>query len=381
MQTAANINRILIDVFSLKRQGVLHEISSQREFYQQFSAELIKGIHTKGVLCEIGNRLISLADHAYALRQMTAVEQVSQLLLNLPLSRQYERIGQYYQALSVKRYGKFEEARTLLERVAEDAPLRYRARAILTIGATFYERADFNSALPYYAEANRAAACNNWCDPLTIVQTQRMIAVLKSIDGDPHSALADLKRLLPLARMVGSVYPFDYYNHWNSLAVELMETGQLEEAEQACQIALASTFANSYPEYRETRDEISLKGYRASRSVIVVNQRLPKLDNVVSMPIREQSESISSEKPIRPFFHQQAGVTFMQEWKTNMVKKRDGDKKDDKPKEELDDREMLLKIVQISTQKGLPDVALQEMVDALENIAAKYTQKDDKTDK
>jgi hypothetical protein len=64
-----------------------------------------------------------------------------------------------------------------------------------------------------------------------------------------------------------------------------------------------------------------------------------------------------------------------------MVKERNGDKKDDKPSEKLDDREMLLKIVQISTKKGLPDAALQEMVDALESIAAKYTQKDDKTDK
>jgi hypothetical protein len=64
-----------------------------------------------------------------------------------------------------------------------------------------------------------------------------------------------------------------------------------------------------------------------------------------------------------------------------MVKERNGDKKDDKPTGELDDREMLLRIVQISTQKGLPDEALMEMVDALEKIAAKYTQKDDKTDK
>jgi hypothetical protein len=99
------------------------------------------------------------------------------------------------------------------------------------------------------------------------------------------------------------------------------------------------------------------------------------------MPLREHGESISSDKSIRPFLHQRAGVTILQDWKSNMVKKRNGDKKDNKPTEELDDREMLLKIVQISTQKGLPDAALLEMVDSLEKIAAKYTNKDDKTDK
>jgi hypothetical protein len=99
------------------------------------------------------------------------------------------------------------------------------------------------------------------------------------------------------------------------------------------------------------------------------------------MPVREHGESIGSEKPIRPFFHQRAGVTILQDWKSDMAKKRNGDKKDNKPTEELDDREMLLKIVQISTQKGLPDEALLEMVDALEKIAAKYTKKgDDKDD-
>ena len=113
--------------------------------------------------------------------------------MNLPLLQQYEKIGQYYRALVIKRQGRFAEARTLLERVVEDAPLRYRARAMLTIGAAFYDNADFHSALPLYIEANRAAAHNNWCDPLTAVISRRMIAVLKSLNGDHRGALDDQK--------------------------------------------------------------------------------------------------------------------------------------------------------------------------------------------
>lgn len=380
MQTAANINRILIDVFSLKRQGELQEVSSQREFYQQFSAELIKGIHAKGVLCEIGNRLINLADHAYVLRQMDAVEQVSHILLELPLPREFRSVADYYQAYCLKRRGQFDEARILFERAADEAPIKYRARAMVGLGSIAFDSGDFQSALPFYIEASKTAIHSQAFDPLTAFFTQHIFPVLKSIDGDHRGAIADMERMLPLVRTVSSIYPPMRYNYFNSLAVELAEAGRLDEAARACQITLASPFANSYPEWRETGDDIALRGYRASRSVVVVNRRVPKSDNVVSMPVREHSESISSEKPIRPFFHQQAGVTFIREWKANMVKKRNGDKKDNKPTEELDDREMLLKIVQISTQKGLPDAALLEMVEALEQIAAKYNKKDDKND-
>lgn len=46
----------------------------------------------------------------------------------------------------------------------------------------------------------------------------------------------------------------------NSLAVELFAVWRLEEAKNVSQIVLASPFASPYPEYRETREEIALKG-------------------------------------------------------------------------------------------------------------------------
>lgn len=372
MNAAANTpgtNRFLIDIFSFKRLAELQRTTSPAEFYQQIASELIKGIYAKQALTDLGNRLITLAENAYAVRQVNTIEQVSQMLLNLPLPRQYEKVGRYYYALSIKRRGRFAEARKILEQVAEDAPLRYRARATLTIGATYYESGDFSSALPFYIEANRAAAYDNWCDPLTSVQTERMIAVLKSIDGDHPSALADLRKLLPLARIIGVTYPYDLYNHVNSLAVELAEAHQLEEAQYYGRIILASPFADVYPEYRETWDDIALRRRRASRSVVSLAQPALKAENVFHLPAPDHSNSTGSEKSYRSPFHQQASVTVLKAWKEGkMVKEPNGDEKKD---EAMDDRDVFMEIMRLSSQQGMSSKRLWEILEAVRRVTSK----------
>lgn len=381
MQTANRNSLALIDFFSFKRVAEMQSAISHGEFYQYIVSELTKGICTRQVFADLGNRLIDFAEYAYALRRMDIVEMASQFLLNLPLDSEYQSVGSYYGVLCVYQKGRFAEARGLLERLAQELPPKFRAKALVAMSATFYRSNDFQSYLSLCLEAGRATACNNFYDPQIAITVQRNIALYKSIDGNHRGALADLENMFPLVNAVSRWQPYLFYEHLNSFAVELGEVGRLKEARNVCRIVLASPLANAYPEWRETGDEIALRGYRASRSVVVVNQRVPRIENVLPMPVREHSDSISSDKPISPFFHKRSGVTFLQEWKSKMAKERNGDKKDDKPTEELDDREMLLKIVQISTQKGLPDVALMEMVDALEKIAAKYKQKNDKTDK
>ena len=371
MQTAAKINRFLIDIFSFSKEACSQGVISPSEFYQQIVSELIKGVYRKQTLIDAADRLITLADNAYAFRQMDVLERTSQLLMKLPLPSRYEKIGQYYQALVIKRQGKFAEARMLLERVVEDAPLRYRARAILAIGATFYERADCKSALPFYVEANRVAAHSNWCDPLTIVRTRRMITVLKSIDGDHRGALADLRSMLPLARMVGSVHPQDYHNHLNSLAVELMEAGQIEEAEQACRITLASPYASAYPEYRETWDDLQSRGYRASRSVVAFTRKTLNSDNLARLPVREADSDPGSSSLAPEYAEQPARVLSYMDWKKNMVKEPNGTPQDDKPSETLDDREKMLRIIQIVSQPDRTGQELGDILKAVEKIILK----------
>jgi hypothetical protein len=139
-------------------------------------------------------------------------------------------------------------------------------------------------------EAGRAAAYQDSYDPQTFLTSQRNIAVLKSIDGDHRGAFSDLEKLLPLARVVGRWQPYLFYEHLNSLAVELCEVARIEEARNVSRIVLASPFAHAYPEWRETSDEIELRGWRPSRSTVVVTQIAPvtqetnEIKNLVTLP-------------------------------------------------------------------------------------------------
>jgi hypothetical protein len=106
-----------------------------------------------------------------------------------------------------------------------------------------------------------------------------MAAVINSKEGNHGDAVGLLENIFPLARQMRSWQPHVYHDYLNSLAVELCEVGRLEEARNISQIVLASPLAPAYPEWRETRDEIELRGWRASRSVVAVTQSISEPEN------------------------------------------------------------------------------------------------------
>ena len=112
------------------------------------------------------------------------------------------------------------------------------------------------------------------CDLLTLAESQQMIAVIRSIHGDHKQALDDLEQLLPLVRVISKHYPSVYYQFLNSFAVELGEIGRINEAQSVCQITLASPFAQAYPQWLETRDELEAKRTAATPSIVAVSAAL-----------------------------------------------------------------------------------------------------------
>jgi hypothetical protein len=99
-----------------------------------------------------------------------------------------------------------------------------------------------------------------------------MIAVIKSIDGDHKGALEGLENLFPFVRLIALDSPHYYYAYFNARAVELGEIGRIEEAQQACRIALASPFHHQHSEMRRTAEEIAQKARRASRSTVAISR-------------------------------------------------------------------------------------------------------------
>jgi tetratricopeptide (TPR) repeat protein len=271
----------------------LRRALSRETYYQQLIGSLLtRSVNTKEGFETLGRQLANIAGNAYLSRQMDAVEQVSELMLALPTSNHLKSVAWYYHALSTKHNGDFKGARQILECMLESAPAQYKARALLSIGATYFDSGEVELSLPFYLAAGRAASQH---DPVTLIESQQGLAIVRSIHGDHKQALAHLERIFPLVRSIAKHCPMLFYSFLNSLAVELGQMGRISEAEAAVGIALASPFAAAYPEISETRDEIAAKRQSATHSVVAVgaaplpdtsSQFLPRRNRESRRPFR-----------------------------------------------------------------------------------------------
>jgi len=280
----------------------LQESTAPHSYYQRLIYSLLaRNLYTTESFQFLGGQLAEIARHAHLARQMDVVEQASQVMLALPISRELKAVAHYYQAICTWRRGHADEARRMLERVTEESTA-YRARAWLTIGATHFGQGKAETALPFYLAAGRAAGER---DLLTFAESQKMIAVVRSIHGDHRQALDGLERLFPLVRAIGKRYPALYYEFLNSLSIELGEVGRLDEANTACAIALASPFASAYPEFAETRDELEAKRTAATPSIVAIS---------VAPKTSSQAQPERNPKPIRalPFIRPARENRFLQ---------------------------------------------------------------------
>jgi hypothetical protein len=271
MQTAANTNRFLTGCSSslgltdseivVSRDGLLRHI---------VAGHLAQTVHSRKLFGKLANQLIAFAEQAYIVRNLPALEEASQILMNLPVDAA-RQIGTYYYSLAINRKGQRDQAETLLGKVANDGPVTYRARAIQSLGGNLHDKGKLDEALRLQLEALRAASDRDADGFQTTLKAHFEIAIVRSLDGDHSGALSHFEKLWPIVNHITRQNPLYFYLYHNAIAVELGEVGRFEEAEAACKIALASPFAAAYPEWSETRDEIAAKRQAASRSVVAIH--------------------------------------------------------------------------------------------------------------
>ena len=213
--------------------------------------------------------LIAKAEHAHALRDQSAIRKAGASLLSI--GSDCETIGLYYYALSLIRIGDHTQAEILLSQVISFGSDLFKRKSLITFGGNRYDNHNYSASSEAFKEAGRIKTT----DLASELRRSKMLAVLKSREGDHQGALTDLEKLQPLAKEVCSQHPVLYYDHLNSLAVELGELGRIEEARNICQVALASPFAIAYPEWRETGKELELRAYKPSRSKVFLKKSLP----------------------------------------------------------------------------------------------------------
>jgi hypothetical protein len=213
---------------------------------------------------------------------------------------------------------------------------------------------DIDSGLSYYREAVRYART-----PSALVSAAKSIAVIKAIEGDHKQALKELEGLIPIAKYTT---PKVYFDYLNSLAVETSEVGRTAEAQNISKFVLASPMAFAYPEWRETGQDLALRGYK-SRSSIPIIQSFP--GNIVQMPQREPSDT-----SIHPAIFGSAPVVGLKEWKEEkMVKEPNGD--DEELPKDMSVQQMAMKIIELITKNKDDESKLRDLLEQAMKIYSK----------
>lgn len=327
-------------------------------FLTKLTSLQISNVHHATLYRELGGKIVSLADHALELRQTENVRLLSEILSNMPGS--YGHIGQYYRAMCLKRTGQVAQARTLLEQCAQDqqTPLSYRSRALHAIGATYYEADTSDEALRYYLDAARAGFLAS--DLFSLTQSQWMVAVLKSVDGDHKNALQNLQALFPQVRLIAGSHPAYFYIYQNALAVELAEVGQIQAAQHASRIALASPFVHAYPEWQQTGTDLSIPA--RSRSVIQIAGFRLDSRNVLALP--PLSQRVVQSSPLRPG-EQTGKLLDYVRLKKKMVKEKNSEP--DENVDELERSDLIVRLLELTSKDDVDDEKLRKIL--------KYTMK------
>lgn len=289
MQTAATTSRVPAGPSSKMEFSDSDIIVSRNRLLQHIvTRHLSLTVHSHKLFVELANELIRFAEQAYFTRDVDALDEVSQVLMNLPVDAA-RQIGTYYYALAINRSAGT-EAEAMLETIADNGPITYRARAIQTLGANYHAKGQLDEALRFQLEALRAASDPNAHGFQTALMAHLEIAIVKSLKGDHTGALADLRKLHPLVNIIAKQKPFLFYAFCNSLAVELAELGRLSEAEAFCAITLASPLARVYSEWSETRDDIAAKRTSATPTVIGINRAPNPLPSPTTKPQRRRRQ-------------------------------------------------------------------------------------------
>ncbi|MFP5262506.1 MAG: hypothetical protein ACLGJB_11430 [Blastocatellia bacterium] len=304
---------------------------SLRRFYQQILGGIVS---FEG----LGNRIINRIKIARAFRQTDVVRQLSSILINFPV-REYQLIGEYYEVWCDYRESK---CRTeVLEKIIEQSKT-YKTKALFSLAAFEGRKGRIETSFHLYEESLKTAPTVS-----EQIEVLRSIAVLKAGEGFHTSSLKDLESILPF---IHHSEPLAYYDFLNSYAIELGEAGRIEEAQNVSRLTLASPYAFAYPEWRETEQDLALRGYKSRSSVRV--KTIP--GNLLYLPEREVSDT--------PVIQDEDARLFdLEEWKEKkMVKEPNGD--DETNPDKMTEQDMVMKLIQMLTTGGGDEKKIRELL-------------------
>ena len=252
------------EIWTLESNASAFRTRCQRAIY----ALLSRARYAREDIKSLYGSLAGIAAQAHALKDVEAVEMASQIMLGLPVSTHAHKIARYYQAFSLNERREFGAAREIVDQLLDEGlSSRLRSRCLLIKGFSYSSAGQIEQSLPFYLEAGRTARD---CDPAIVVGSLRMAATIKGINGDHLEAAAELEYLVPLACQIARRDPKVYSALLNSYAVELGETGQVEQALNV--VSRVAPFSSLVPEITETIAELQSKLPTRKHSVVVIHR-------------------------------------------------------------------------------------------------------------
>jgi hypothetical protein len=218
-------------------------------------------------------QLTRAAEIAYGMRDVASLDEISRVLIALPLS-QAQAAGRYYQAMIAKRRGEIDRAACELGQLVNQtiSPV-VQGRALHTLGTVFESQGQVEEAARLYGEAMRASAS---VDPRTFACAYGQLSAIKSTEGDHRAALSDLQSIWPIAMAAAQQHPHLYFQFHNEIAVELAAVGKLQEAREHSRIAISSPLAPAYPEWQATHTELEELLHRPVQVVVAIPDPEPE---------------------------------------------------------------------------------------------------------
>ncbi|MGH9823302.1 MAG: hypothetical protein ACREDR_08635 [Blastocatellia bacterium] len=201
-------------------------------------------------------KLLFLARQASVSRDIDALDTISDLILESFNGSSIAEVARFHKARCLRARGDVPAGRKLLTEVIERAGSKFRARGILALGTSYYNEREYSECRFLYLQAANAA---DESDPLTRLQSLRAVAVVRAIEGDHLGSLSVLQSLLPQNLYVGRWYPADFYDHLNSIAIEMGELGRVDEATRIINRVLRTQFAKNCPQWLDTKIELANK--------------------------------------------------------------------------------------------------------------------------
>jgi hypothetical protein len=361
-------NRSLVFIRSASSDNIADRSAciAQGEFYHSgfISIRRLSQIACAGAQSDI---LIRAAEGAAQVRQWDRLEAIGELLLSTGTTGEHWYSGAYYLALVAYLKGRNLQARSAFAWLADAATPGCRAKAMLSLSATFYKSGDHLTFFDVASEAIRFTEKMERFDPRLQITALRNLGLYSSTIGDHAGALLTLEKLFPIVRSVSSIDPCTFYQYLNSYAVELGATGRLEEADNVSKIVLASPYAPVFPEWRETANDIALKTPSSERSFVSFflhtassagdTQRFPKAQRRV---LETQSHAKAAHST-------RGSVTYIAEWKA--AKMRSEQEQSARPSngipenvERMDRAQVLIELLDRTSDEDLPDDHLRQLL-------------------